>query len=252
MRGLPGSWDKGIETFRRLRGIKRSNFQTVIGMTLMAKNADQRRRDARRDPRGDSRFPPIGAAPERRPRVGALLRQRRLPGRAASREILRAIEDHRKKNGVGAASGEVPRGSLSGARRQVLRNRQVAAAVHGALVVVLHRRLLESVSPARSGTRRSATCATTRFDLRALWDSDRRRELRAGRRSKNAARTAGRRARRIRRSSATSRARRCRAPPRSHPHTLKRSKQLSSLKSQVSSLNCQLSALTDLKVAADG
>ena len=38
MRGLPGSWDRGVETFRRLRGIKRSNFQTVIGMTLMAKN----------------------------------------------------------------------------------------------------------------------------------------------------------------------------------------------------------------------
>ena len=56
MRGLPGSWDKGIETFRRLRGIKRSNFQTVIGMTLMAKNAEQGRRDDRRDPAGDSRF----------------------------------------------------------------------------------------------------------------------------------------------------------------------------------------------------
>ena len=39
MRGLPGSWDKGIETFRRLRGIKASNFQTVVGMTLMEKNA---------------------------------------------------------------------------------------------------------------------------------------------------------------------------------------------------------------------
>jgi MoaA/NifB/PqqE/SkfB family radical SAM enzyme len=39
MRGLPGSWDKGIETFRRLRGIKKSNFQTVVGMTLMEKNA---------------------------------------------------------------------------------------------------------------------------------------------------------------------------------------------------------------------
>ena len=51
MRGLPGSWDKAIETFRRLRGIKRSNFQTVVGMTLMAKNADEGRRDDRRDPR---------------------------------------------------------------------------------------------------------------------------------------------------------------------------------------------------------
>jgi MoaA/NifB/PqqE/SkfB family radical SAM enzyme len=41
MRGLPGSFDRAIETFRRLRGIRRSNFQTVIGMTLMAKNADK-------------------------------------------------------------------------------------------------------------------------------------------------------------------------------------------------------------------
>jgi len=41
MRGLPGSWDRGIETFRRLRGIRRSNLQTVIGMTLLGQNADQ-------------------------------------------------------------------------------------------------------------------------------------------------------------------------------------------------------------------
>ncbi|MGE4056204.1 MAG: radical SAM protein, partial [Vicinamibacterales bacterium] len=41
VRGLPGSWERGIETFKRLRGIKRSNFQTVIGMTLMSKNADK-------------------------------------------------------------------------------------------------------------------------------------------------------------------------------------------------------------------
>ncbi len=39
MRGLPGSWERGLETYRRLRGIKRSNFQAVIGMTLLAKNA---------------------------------------------------------------------------------------------------------------------------------------------------------------------------------------------------------------------
>jgi len=41
MRGLPGSFDRALETFRRLRGIRRSNFQTVIGMTLMAKNAER-------------------------------------------------------------------------------------------------------------------------------------------------------------------------------------------------------------------
>src|SRR5438093_1326156 len=41
MRGLPGSWDRGIETFRRLRAIRKANFQTVIGMTLMGKNANR-------------------------------------------------------------------------------------------------------------------------------------------------------------------------------------------------------------------
>jgi MoaA/NifB/PqqE/SkfB family radical SAM enzyme len=39
MRGLPGSWDRGIETYRRLRGIKNSNYQVVVGMTLMEQNA---------------------------------------------------------------------------------------------------------------------------------------------------------------------------------------------------------------------
>jgi MoaA/NifB/PqqE/SkfB family radical SAM enzyme len=39
MRGLPGSFDRGLETFRRLRGIKKRNFQVVIGMTLFRKNA---------------------------------------------------------------------------------------------------------------------------------------------------------------------------------------------------------------------
>lgn len=39
MRGLPGSWDRGIETLRRLRAIGHRNFQVVAGMTLFAKNA---------------------------------------------------------------------------------------------------------------------------------------------------------------------------------------------------------------------
>jgi MoaA/NifB/PqqE/SkfB family radical SAM enzyme len=38
LRGIPGSWDKGLETYRRLRGMRRSNFQPVIGMTLLSKN----------------------------------------------------------------------------------------------------------------------------------------------------------------------------------------------------------------------
>jgi len=39
MRGLSGSWDRGIETLRRLRAIKNRNFQVVAGMTLFRKNA---------------------------------------------------------------------------------------------------------------------------------------------------------------------------------------------------------------------
>jgi hypothetical protein len=39
MRGLPGSWERGIETLRRLRTIRKRNFQVVVGMTLFAKNA---------------------------------------------------------------------------------------------------------------------------------------------------------------------------------------------------------------------
>src|SRR5262249_47147391 len=39
MRGLAGSWERGIETLRRLRLIRRRNFQVVAGMTLVAKNA---------------------------------------------------------------------------------------------------------------------------------------------------------------------------------------------------------------------
>ncbi len=41
MRGLSGSWERGIETLRRLRAIKSSSFQAVAGMTLFAKNASQ-------------------------------------------------------------------------------------------------------------------------------------------------------------------------------------------------------------------
>jgi MoaA/NifB/PqqE/SkfB family radical SAM enzyme len=39
MRGLPGSWDRGVETFKRLRGIKKSNYRPMVGMTLFEKNA---------------------------------------------------------------------------------------------------------------------------------------------------------------------------------------------------------------------
>lgn len=39
MRGLQGSWDRAVDTYRRLRALRRRNYQPVIGMTLYARNA---------------------------------------------------------------------------------------------------------------------------------------------------------------------------------------------------------------------
>ena len=41
MRGLPGSWERGIETYRRLAEIRRANFEVVAGMTLVPKNVNR-------------------------------------------------------------------------------------------------------------------------------------------------------------------------------------------------------------------
>ena len=81
MRGLPGSWERGIDTLRRLRAIERRNFQVVAGMTLFARNASC----------VDATIAAIravvpglrahGSPPEHRPRIGALLRQRRVSRR---------------------------------------------------------------------------------------------------------------------------------------------------------------------------
>jgi Fe-coproporphyrin III synthase len=40
MRGLPGSWGRAIDTYKRLRAITRSNYQVVLGMTLLRSNAN--------------------------------------------------------------------------------------------------------------------------------------------------------------------------------------------------------------------
>ena len=38
LRGIPGSWDRGIDTLRRLRELRQQNFQVVAGMTLLPAN----------------------------------------------------------------------------------------------------------------------------------------------------------------------------------------------------------------------
>ena len=198
MRGLPGSFDKALETFRRLRGIKRSNFQTVIGMTLMAKNAakvdetlaairevipDFRRSELHLNVGHESGhyFDNVGKP------VGESSRGDPARGRGPPQE-----------ERLVAASGEVPRGPLPGAHQPLLRDRQVAAALHGALLLVLRRRVLESVSlldleregrqPARQRLRPCAPCGTSPAVASCARTS-----------SRKTARSAGRRARRIRR-----------------------------------------------------
>jgi len=102
MRGLPNSWDRGIETFRRLRGIKNKNYQVVVGMTLMEKNADK----------VDETIAAIQAVIPDFKRTELHLNvghesahyfgNTGNPAAAPSHHarILAAVDDHRKKNGV--------------------------------------------------------------------------------------------------------------------------------------------------------
>jgi MoaA/NifB/PqqE/SkfB family radical SAM enzyme len=99
MRGLPGSFDRGLETFRRLRGIKRSNFQTVIGMTLMAENAGSVNetlaaiRQVVPDFQRSELHLNIGHE------SGHYFANEGYSVRQHHAEILRAVEDHRTQNG---------------------------------------------------------------------------------------------------------------------------------------------------------
>ena len=160
MRGLPGSLDRALETFRRLRGIRRSNFQTVIGMTLMAKNAERVDETLAAIRQVDSRLQALRTAPERGPRVGALFRQPRLSGGAAARRSPARDRRASARARQLAASGPLPRGSLSGAGQQVLRDAQVAACRARRCRPPASSTPTGTCSRAQSGTRKSATFAT--------------------------------------------------------------------------------------------
>ena len=203
MRGLPGSWDRGIETFRRLRGINRSNFQTVVGMTLMPKNAGKvdetlaAIRTVIPDFKRSELHLNVGHESEH------YFDNSGYGGASHQAEILRAVENHRQQNGSTLHPVKFLEDRYQVAHREVLRDAQVAAALHGAVVVVLHRRVLESVPV---------------LDLERTDRQPARREVRSARAvgeraahascgaksSRSAARTAGRRAKPIRRSSAIS------------------------------------------------
>ena len=145
MRGLPGSWDRGIETFRRLRGIQRSNFQTVIGMTLMEKNADKvdetlaAIRQVIPDFKRSELHLNVGhESGHYFDNVGYPVEQRHA-------EVLRAIEEHRRAHGPSLHPVRFLEDRYQALVGKYYETQQVAAAVHGAVVVVLHRRVLEPV-----------------------------------------------------------------------------------------------------------
>ena len=178
MRGLKGSWDKGIETFRRLRGIKRSNFQTVVGMTLMAKNASRvdetlaAIREVIPDFRRSELHLNVGhESGHYFDNVGYPVEQHHV-------DILRAIDDHRKKNG----SGLHPVKFLED-RYQALVSRYYetgksplpCTALSSSCFIDAYWNLYAcSIWDAKVGNLRDNA-----FNLRGLWDGDRRRELRA-------------------------------------------------------------------------
>ncbi len=177
MRGLPGSWDKGIDTFRRLRGIKRSNFQTVVGMTLMAKNANRVNetisaiRQVIPDFHRSELHLNVGHE------SGHYFDNVGYPVENHHAEILRAVEDHRKQNG----SSLHPVKFLED-RYQALISKYYetgksplpCTALSSSCFIDAYWNLFAcSIWDAKVGNLRE-----NGFDLRGLWESDRRRELR--------------------------------------------------------------------------
>lgn len=178
MRGLPGSFDKGMETFRRLRGIRRSNFQTVIGMTLMAKNA--RRVDetlaAIRQVVPDFRRSELhlNVAHESGhyfDNAGTLADQSRA-------DVLRAIEQHRKQTGSAlhpVSFLEDRYQALVGRYYETGKSPLPCTALSCSCFVDAYWNLYPcSIWGEQVGNLRDAG-----FDLRALWATPRRNELRA-------------------------------------------------------------------------
>jgi MoaA/NifB/PqqE/SkfB family radical SAM enzyme len=178
MRGLPGSFDKALETYRRLRGIKRSNFQTVIGMTLMAKNAtkvedtlaairqvipDFRRSELHLNIGHESGhyFDNLGT-----PQV-----------EHHHAEILRAIEDHRKKNGSALHPVKFLEDryqALVGSYYETGKSPLPCTALSSSCFIDAYWNLY----PCSIWSEQVGNLRDNGFDLRGLWNSLRRRTLR--------------------------------------------------------------------------
>lgn len=177
MRGLRGSWDRAIETLRRLRGIRRSNFQTVVGMTLVAKNAarvdetittirevipDFNRSDLHLNVGHESGhyFGNVG-----------------YPVEQHHADILRAVEEHRRANGSALHPVKFLEDryqALISKYYETHKSPLPCTALSSSCFVDAHWNLY----PCSIWGEKVGNLRENGFDLRALWDSDRRRQLR--------------------------------------------------------------------------
>jgi len=178
LRGLPGSWDRAIDTFRRLRCLHRSNFQAVIGMTLVAQNVgavddtiDAIRAEVPDFTRADLHLNVAHESAHYFDNAGSV--------DAGDRGALaRAVESHRRLN----APARHPVSFLED-RYQALvpvyletgRSPMPCAALSSSCFVDPHWNLYAcSIWGEQVGNLRDA-----HFDLEALWRSERRKALRA-------------------------------------------------------------------------
>jgi MoaA/NifB/PqqE/SkfB family radical SAM enzyme len=178
MRGLAGSFDKAIETFKRLRGVRRSNFQTVIGMTLMAKNAGAvdatlaAIREAIPDFRRSELHLNVGHE------SGHYFDNVGMPSETSHHaEILRAVEDHRKKNGSSLHPVKFLEDryqALIGSYYETGKSPLPCTALSSSCFVDAYWNLY----PCSIWSEKVGNLRDNGFDLRALWDSQRRRDLR--------------------------------------------------------------------------
>jgi MoaA/NifB/PqqE/SkfB family radical SAM enzyme len=178
LRGLPGSWDRAIETFRRLRGIKRSNFQVVVGMTLMEQNADQ----VDETIAAIRQVIPDFQQSELHLNIGhesghyfANLGKGGVSGHHA--EILRAVEDHRKKTGSPLHPVKFLEDRYQALIKKYYetgRSPLPCTALSSSCFIDAYWDLYAcSIWDEKVGSLRD-----NGFDLQALWDGARRRELR--------------------------------------------------------------------------
>ena len=179
MRGLPGSWDRGIETFRRLRGIKRPNYQVVVGMTLMEQNAglvdDTIAAIRQVIPDFKQSELHLNVGHESGHYFGNLGKGGSISGHHA--QILRAVEDHRKKTG-----NPLHPVKFLEDRYQALianyyktgRSPLPCTALSSSCFVDAYWNLY----PCSIWDEKVGNLRENGFDLQGLWDSQRRKELR--------------------------------------------------------------------------